>query len=592
MRLSVRPHSITRTCRKCLSTSSTPAESSTSARLRFAPSPTGFLHLGGLRMALLDHILARKWKGKWLLRIEDTDQSRIVPGAVDALRRDLEWAGLNYDEGVGVGGSYGPYVQSERLDLYQHHAKELLSNGLAYECFCSADELLAIRTDLHKRGIMRSYDGRCRHLTEEDKSRRKKAGHRYVVRFKSPGGYPALPRDLVFGDLEESSNAPDQSFEDYILLKSDNYPTYHLASVVDDHHMDITHVVRGEEWLPSLPKHHQLYNAFGWTPPQYAHIPVLVNPDGSKLSKRFGDVRVEQYRDKGYEPEALVNFLALIGWDYISALEAINTTDSQPKYGPDTEVLPPHHRADTHSLYEIFTLPQIIGAFDLSHLTHRKAAVDKGKLDFLNKMTLRRKAGRLGKDGEMVEKGKEVLVGNETKEDADKERKQVLERYTQLLKEQKVLKGCELVDDPEYVEKVFDAELPRFSFLPDMAGGSIYLFLEPQYSAMEAESLLKTIDIENYIRNIENIILELEERIQGRTELDEDLGWDAANHLTEKLRLRARSEVMIPMRHALTGRKKGPSVPTIMRLLGPERTMNRLRAGLEYVKAKAASSHQ
>ncbi|TXT05007.1 hypothetical protein VHUM_03827 [Vanrija humicola] len=362
-------------CSRCYSTAATP-ESSAAARLRFAPSPTGSLHLGGLRTALFNHLLARKLGGKWLLRIEDTDQSRLVPGSADNLIKSLEWAGLDYDEGCLQCGHAD--WQSERLDLYRHHAHELIDSGNAYECFCTPDDLEAIRSSLLKQGHRHGYDGRCRHLSRDDVQQRKRAGHKYVVRFKSQAEKEKLPEDLIFGPAQPTTVSTGA--DDFIIMKADGWPTYHLASVVDDHLMEISHVLRGEEWLPSVTKHHQLYRAFGWKPPKFAHLPLLMNLDGSKLSKRSGDVSVDAYKDKGYEPEALVNFLGLMGWDYQTALE----------------------NADNNSLYELFTLPQMIQAFDLNLVTHRRAAVNLGKLDFLNKMHLRRKAGRLGADGVKV----------------------------------------------------------------------------------------------------------------------------------------------------------------------------------------------
>ncbi|ODN76145.1 glutamate-tRNA ligase, variant 3 [Cryptococcus amylolentus CBS 6039] len=401
----------------------TPEATPVNARLRFAPSPTGHLHLGGLRTALFNHLLARKWKGKWLLRIEDTDRTRYQEGAVDSLRSALDWAGLNYDEGVGAGGSHGPYTQSERLDIYQHYSKQLVAKGEAYECFCTPTELEAIKMSLKKQGLMHSYDGRCRHLTEEDVARRKKAGHTYVVRYKNEPGKLDLPADMIYGDRQPTAViGPD----DFVLMKSDGWPTYHLASVVDDHLMEITHVLRGEEWLASVPKHHRLYTAFGWTPPRFAHLPLLCNPDGTKLSKRKGDTFVEHYIRRGYEPDALLNFLALMGWDYQSIIST--------SFDTQETLLDPHLRSDGHSLHELFSLTQLIESFDPSYITHRKASVDQSKLDFLNKMTLRRKAGRLGADGSMI---------NALNKEADsvKEKRALVQRFQTMLKEEKALRG-------------------------------------------------------------------------------------------------------------------------------------------------------
>ncbi|OCF45183.1 glutamate-tRNA ligase [Kwoniella heveanensis CBS 569] len=394
------------------------------ARLRFAPSPTGHLHLGGLRTALFNHLLARKWKGKWLLRIEDTDRTRYTEGAVDSLRQALDWAGLDYDEGRS---------RSERLDIYHHYTKHLLEHDHAYECFCTPSELEAIKASLKTQGQRHSYDGRCRHLTDEDKGRRKRTGQKFVVRYKSSSEALVIPPDLIFGDHQPS--APTAGFDDFVLMKSDGWPTYHLASVVDDHLMGITHVLRGEEWLPSIPKHHSLYQAMGWQPPQFAHLPLLCNTDGTKLSKRRGDTFVQHYMKQGYEPPALLNFLALMGWDYQTALSTSTSLEG-------------HIRSDGHSLYELFTLPQLINSFDIRHIAHRKAAVNPSKLDFLNKMTLRRMAGRLGKDGHLVSVGKGEgddagIDGpaESTKAGHTDERGELIGRFQGLLRDQKALQG-------------------------------------------------------------------------------------------------------------------------------------------------------
>ncbi|RSH85561.1 Glutamate--tRNA ligase mitochondrial [Saitozyma podzolica] len=516
-------------------------------------------------------------------------KARLVPGAVDGLRDTLAWAGLDYDEGVGAGGTHGPYIQSERLDLYHDHARRLVSNGDAYECFCTMSELEAIRQESQRKGMGHVYDGRCRHLTEEERMRRKKAGEKHVVRFKAPEQSQPLPPDMIFGEVQLQAH----DSEDFVILKSDGFPTYHLASVVDDHSMEISHVLRGEEWLNSLPKHHQLYRAFDWTPPQFGHLPLLVNPDGTKLSKRTGDVRVEHYRKAGYEPEALLNFLALMGWDHHTALESIlsagsgaasASTSSMPTDpdhgGPETAILPPQIRSDNHSLYEVFSVPQLIGAFDLAHVNHRKAAVNLSKLDFLNKMTLRRRAGRLGEDGVMVSLGKKSEEGAAGEEG----RKELVERLQKLLKERELFAGCDLVDDVEYVGKVFDAELARTIKLNDIPVTSVFFFLDPKYDTLEADKMLQGLHKASYVVNVEAVFRALTNRLNRGVPLDEDLVWDAIRSTVDKLGLRRKSELILPMRHALTGRLKGPSVPSIMTVLGEERSMERLDAGLAHVR--------
>ncbi|XP_026324026.1 probable glutamate--tRNA ligase, mitochondrial [Hyposmocoma kahamanoa] len=278
-------------------------------RVRFAPSPTGYLHLGGLRTALYNYLFAKSENGTFILRIEDTDQSRKVEGSVLALIRDLEWAGVECKEGPNVGGKYGPYVQSERLPIYQDHITKLLDNGSAYRCFCTERRLNILRRDAIKAQRVPKYDNRCRFLSDQDIKDKIKAGTPYCVRFKLTSDCMSF-EDLIYGGI-----AYDVSLNegDPVLMKSDGYPTYHFANVVDDHLMKITHVLRGVEWQISTTKHLLIYNAFGWEPPQFGHLPLIVNSDGTKLSKRQNDVKVEEYRNKGILPLALVNYITLAG---------------------------------------------------------------------------------------------------------------------------------------------------------------------------------------------------------------------------------------------------------------------------------------
>lgn len=279
-------------------------------RVRFAPSPTGYLHVGGLRTALYNWLLAKKTGGTFLLRIEDTDRTRLVEGAVENLVDNLRWAGVTPDEGATIGGDLGPYVQSERLEIYQKHVQQLLDQGHAYYCFATPEELKEMRDQASKEGRSTMYDRRFRDLDPAEAKKRVQAGEKYVVRMKIPDGETFTINDTVRGEVQIDSSTVD----DQVLLKSDGFPTYHLAAVVDDHYMEITHVIRGEEWLTSTPKHLLLYRFFGWDPPKFAHLPLLVNEQKKKLSKRDGDVSVEAYRQKGYLPEGLVNYLALLGW--------------------------------------------------------------------------------------------------------------------------------------------------------------------------------------------------------------------------------------------------------------------------------------
>ncbi|RMZ70422.1 hypothetical protein GMOD_00000511 [Pyrenophora seminiperda CCB06] len=288
------------------------------ARTRFAPSPTGYLHLGSLRTALFNYLLAKKTGGQFLLRIEDTDQKRTIPDAEQRLFDDLRWAGLQWDEGPQVGGPYGPYKQSERTAIYRDHAHRLLESHHAYRCFCSAERLNALAQHRHSLGIATDYDRTCATIPKEESDDRASKGEPHTIRLKVPDQYPTY-KDLIYGTfqpLKRRAHATESAYEDPILLKSDGMPTYHLANVVDDHLMEITHVIRGSEWMPSTPKHIVLYRAFGWTPPAFAHVGLLVDEAGNKLSKRNFDTDIAAFREMEIFPETLTNFAALLGWSH------------------------------------------------------------------------------------------------------------------------------------------------------------------------------------------------------------------------------------------------------------------------------------
>lgn len=323
-------------------------------RTRFAPSPTGFLHVGGLRTALYDYLFAKKHGGKFILRIEDTDQNRLTEGAVENLVSTLHWAGIEFDEGPGVGGEYGPYIQSECLARYKTHAEQLIAQGDAYYCFCSAERLEIVRQQQTAAKVPTAYDRHCRDLDPVEARKRVDAGERHVIRMKVP-----LEGEVGFTDLIRGLvTIAYKNVDDQVIIKSDGFPTYHLAATVDDHHMKISHIFRGEEWLSSTPKHILLYKYFGWEMPEIAHLPLLLNPDRSKLSKRQGDVAVEDYRDKGYLKEALVNFVALLGW---------NPGDTR----------------------EIFSLDELVKEFSIERVGKAGAVFDVEKLKWMNEQHLR-----------------------------------------------------------------------------------------------------------------------------------------------------------------------------------------------------------
>ncbi|MFA5367187.1 MAG: glutamate--tRNA ligase [Dehalococcoidia bacterium] len=285
--------------------------SNTNVRVRYAPSPTGFPHIGNIRTALFNWLYARHCGGKFIVRIEDTDQTRKVEGALEAILDSLRWLGLDWDEGPEVGGGYGPYVQSERVELYRKYAQQLLDNGSAYKCYCTSERLELMRKEMAERKeSVRSYDRHCRDLSDKERADLEAKGASSVIRLKVPVDGQTMFHDLIRGDITFENSELD----DLVLLKSDGYPTYHLANIVDDRFMKITHVMRADEWLSSTPRHVILYKAFGWEPPLYAHLPMILGPDKSKLSKRHGATALTEYRDRGYLPEAMLNFLAMLGW--------------------------------------------------------------------------------------------------------------------------------------------------------------------------------------------------------------------------------------------------------------------------------------
>jgi len=332
-------------------------------RVRFAPSPTGHMHLGSARTALYDYLIAKKTGGKFILRIEDTDFKRYMPGAEEELINGLRWLGLEFDEGPDIGGPFGPYRQSERKEIYLEHARRLVAEDKAYYCFCTPERLTKMREDQQRRKEPPHYDGTCRHLSIAEAERRIQDGEKYVIRFKTPKEGTTTVRDLLRGDI----SVENQTLDDYILVKSDGWALYHLAAMVDDNLMDITHVIRGSEWLPSLPLHALICRAFGWTEPVWVHLSVFLKPSGKgKMSKRESadllkdgySIFIKDLQDLGYTPEAVVNWVALMGWSY-----------------------------DDHT--EFFTLDDLVEKFNLEHLNPSPAAINFTKLDHFNGLHIR-----------------------------------------------------------------------------------------------------------------------------------------------------------------------------------------------------------
>ena len=318
-------------------------------RTRFAPSPTGYMHIGNLRTAIFEYLIAKHDNGDFVLRIEDTDQTRKVEGAVDFIYDTLSLCGFKIDEGPKNQGEYGPYIQSERIDIYKKYALELVEKGAAYYCFCSEERLEKLRevASLNKQAFM--YDGHCRNLDKEEVEKRIASGEPYVIRQAMPKTGETVISDVVYGDIVIDNSV----LEDQILIKSDGYPTYNFANVVDDHLMNITHVVRGKEYLDQTAKYNLLYEAFGWDKPTYIHVAMVLGEDGTKLSKRNGDASFMDLYNEGYLPEAIVNYLVLLGWSH-----------------------------ETNQ--EVFTIDELINIFDPKRISKSSSQYDVKKLNWFN----------------------------------------------------------------------------------------------------------------------------------------------------------------------------------------------------------------
>ncbi len=316
----------------------------TKVRVRFAPSPTGSLHLGGIRSALYDYLFAQSRQGSFVLRIEDTDRERLVEGTMEQIIASLRWLGLDYDEGPDIGGAFGPYVQSDRLELYRRYADQLMQAGVLYPCWCTPERLADLRKQAQADKAAFKYDRYCLDHPQD-------LGQPHVLRFKVPADQQIAWDDAVRGRIEFNTNDQD----DFVAMKSDGYPTYNFANVIDDQLMQISHVLRGDEFIASTPKHLLLFQAYGWTPPIYAHLPQVLGTDKTKLSKRHGAKSVLEYRDEGYLPEAVINFMALLGWN-----EGEGSTQ------------------------EIYTRAELIKAFSLEGVNDSPAVFDPTRLDWLN----------------------------------------------------------------------------------------------------------------------------------------------------------------------------------------------------------------
>ncbi|KAK0615435.1 Glutamate--tRNA ligase [Lasiodiplodia hormozganensis] len=509
------------------------------ARTRFAPSPTGYLHLGSLRTALFNYLLAKRTGGQFLLRIEDTDQKRTVPDAEARLLEDLRWAGLEWDEGPEVGGPYGPYRQSERTALYQEHASKLLETGHAYRCFCTAERLNDLAQQRAQLGLPTDYDRKCAHIPKEEADDRAAKGEAHVVRLLVPDAYPAF-FDHVYGmvgkGVKPATKKVDDAYDDPILLKSDGLPTYHLANVVDDHHMKITHVIRGTEWLPSTPRHVAMYQAFGWEPPSFAHVGLLVDKDGNKLSKRNMDIDVAAYRKQGFLPEAVNNFVVLQGWSHRGRKDAMSMQE----------------------LIDTFTIK----------FTRGNTTVSEGKLNFLQHEHALR---RLVPGDPVFDETVNTLVA-------------MLLRGEPVSFSERILNGRSLYD---YVVSVLRIDSKNYTNPSDFLIEHDYLFTDftPQNKCPESERDLMQRVFKSTFASEKWTSHTVLECVTEAADMIVDARVKAAKDSSEAdapVEKKVKGEVYKHLRMALADGKHGPDITAMMKLLGRDESLSRMK---KYVSA-------
>jgi glutamyl-tRNA synthetase len=477
-----------------------------SVRVRFAPSPTGFLHVGGLRTALYNYLFAKHHGGKFVLRIEDTDQARKVEGAMENLISTLDWAGIRYDEGPDRDGGFGPYIQSQRLVLYRRCALDLVEKGKAYHCFCTPERLAEVRERQFAVKERVAYDRHCRTLSKEEAELRKAGGEKSVIRMKVPLEGELTFNDLIRGDVSIAYGVLD----DQVLLKSDGFPTYHLAVVADDHEMEISHVIRGEEWLPSTPKHVLLYQFFGWELPKFAHLPLLLNPDKSKLSKRQGDVAVEEYRSKGYLKEAIINFIAFLGW---------NPGDER----------------------EIFSMDELIKEFSFERVGKSGAVFNVEKLNWLNFQHLKLKP---------------------------------IDEILAMLKSSMAEAGVDSAAfSDEYLLSVIQAMRERATFVKDFLEKSPYFFQPPKEYDLD---VMKKRWKPESSQQLKKFVDELS-RLDDPTKEE----YEKALHRIADASKTKPSEVIHPLRLAVSGMGAGPGLFDILYILGKEEVTSRINSAIE-----------
>jgi glutamyl-tRNA synthetase len=526
-------------------------------RVRFAPSPTGYPHIGNIRTALFNWLFARHSEGRFIVRIEDTDVTRKVEGAVDAILDSLEWLEIDWDEGPRVGGEYGPYRQSERLDLYRKHVQQLLEGGHAYKCYCSPERLAQMRAEMAERKeSMRSYDRRCRNLSQEERDKLEAQDITPVVRFKTPLEGQTSFNDLIKGEVTFDNSTLD----DFVLLKSDGYPTYHLANIVDDHLMQISHVLRADEWLSSTPRHILLYSALGYEPPLFAHLPMILGRDRSKLSKRHGATSITEYRKQGYLPQAMMNFLALLGW----------SLDDKT---------------------ELFSKEELVQHFSIERISKTAAIFDREKLDWMNGVYIRKDAIVEPPPAMAVAKGLPPKVSTDFVdrlwEALDNDLPPEVRRPTK-----------------EYVEQIAPLIVERLKTLKEAAELFKFFFVEPVPQTIQPTSIpseekvpTPTVIAEKLVYDTNLILgkkLTKESAVVGleaALEKLRDIAFDASSlelalrSLAAELGLKT-GEFFGLLRVATTGRTAAPPLFETMAVLGKDRCLKRIKLALDMLRGK------
>ena len=500
-------------------------------RTRFAPSPTGYLHVGSLRTALYCYLFAKHNEGDFVLRIEDTDRARYVEGSIENLVKILDFMGLEYNEGVSADndgkivqkGNFGPYMQSERLEIYKKYVDELIENDYAYYCFCSQERLGKMRKNQQVQKLAPMYDGKCRGLNKDEVQKLLNEKTPYVVRLKVPKEGFVEFKDLVYGKIR----IENKTIDDQVIIKSDGFPTYHLANVVDDYLMEISHVIRGEEWLPSTPKHILLYKAFGWDMPEFAHLPLLLNPDKSKLSKRQGDVAVEDFLLQGYLPEALLNFVLLLGWN------------------PKTEE-------------EIFSLKEMIQRFELLGVNKAGSIFNTEKLDWINGIYIR----KMNLD-ELTKLCVPFLIEAKLIKEVSSIKYQVSSTDEEI--------------DFEYLKKVIALEQERMKKISEI-GESVKFIFSDKLDYEKELLIWKKMTIEDAKNNLQLVFEELKNIDENNFQSEKLL--EILNDLVEKNSLK-RGEVFWPLRVALTGLKGSPGPFEVAEVLGKEKVLKRIEFAIE-----------